>query len=438
MTPRRIAYLPPLLRPAGAERQMLLLAERLPKDRFRVDFLAMSGAGPYDERARAAGAGLTYLGTPPRAGASVPERLAGRAAKTARYLRAARAGRYDVIDAWLYPVDVMAVLARVVTRTPVVVTGRYNLRDFSPPMSRPERWLNDQANRMVDAVVANSDAVAEDTRRHESIDERKLRVIRNGVEPIAPLTAAEIAAGRRGLGVGDDEILFGCVANLHPVKRHDLLIDAFAVLRRDGLPVRLVMLGGGPLLPDLQRRIDDAACRTWHGSSAASRTRSRCWACSTSWSRPLGARASRTPCSRPRPPLVRSSRPRPGARRDRRRTARPGCWCPWMTRMRSSGRCAGSPPTPACGTGWDRRAPAHRHGVHHGPLRRRVCGALRRAHRREAWPSLRLSRQRGAEANHGSPRGRSRPTARGPTRARSARRRPAPAQRAGQPGPGRR
>ena len=258
MTPRRIAYLPPLLRPAGAERQMLLLAERLPKDRFRVDFLAMSGAGPYDERARAAGAGLTYLGTPPRAGASVPERLAGRAAKTARYLRAARAGRYDVIDAWLYPVDVMAVLARVVTRTPVVVTGRYNLRDFSPPMSRPERWLNDQANRMVDAVVANSDAVAEDTRRHESIDEGKLRVIRNGVEPIAPLTAAEIAAGRRGLGVGDDEILFGCVANLHPVKRHDLLIDAFAVLRRDGLPVRLVMLGGGPLLPDLQRRIDDA------------------------------------------------------------------------------------------------------------------------------------------------------------------------------------
>ena len=258
MTPRRIAYLPPLLRPAGAERQMLLLAERLPKDRFRVDFLAMSGAGPYDERARAAGAGLTYLGTPPRAGASVPERLAGRAAKTARYLRAARAGRYDVIDAWLYPVDVMAVLARVVTRTPVVVTGRYNLRDFSPPMSRPERWLNDQANRMVDAVVANSDAVAEDTRRHESIDEGKLRVIRNGVEPIAPLTAAEIAAGRRSLGVGDDEILFGCVANLHPVKRHDLLIDAFAVLRRDGLPVRLVMLGGGPLLPDLQRRIDDA------------------------------------------------------------------------------------------------------------------------------------------------------------------------------------
>jgi glycosyltransferase involved in cell wall biosynthesis len=252
----RIAYLPPLLRPAGAERQMLLLAERLPRDRFRVDFLAMSGAGPYDDRARAAGAGLTYLGQPPRPGASVPERFIGRAAKTARYVQAARRGHYDVIDAWLYPVDVMAVLARGITRTPVVVTGRYNLRDFGAPLTRPERWLNDRANRVVDAVIANSEAVAEDTRRHESIDERKLRVIRNGVEPIEPLTGDEVAAGRRELGVGADEIVFGCVANLHPVKRHDLLIDAFAVLRREGLPVRLVMIGGGPLQPELQRRID--------------------------------------------------------------------------------------------------------------------------------------------------------------------------------------
>ncbi len=97
--------------------------------------------------------------------------MLGRAAKTAHYLRAAREGRYDVIDAWLYPVDVMAALARGLTRTPVVVTGRYNLRDFAPPMTPPERWLNDRANRMADAIVANAEAVAEDTRHHE-IDRR--------------------------------------------------------------------------------------------------------------------------------------------------------------------------------------------------------------------------------------------------------------------------
>ena len=261
MTPLRIAYLPPLLRPAGAERQMLALAERLPKDRFTVDFLTMSGPGPDDDRARAAGAGLRHLGEPPRRDATVPERLLGRAAKTARYLRAARVGRYDVIDAWLYPVDVMAVLARPITRTPVVVTGRYNLRDFNGPMTRPERWLNTQANRMVDAVVANSEAVAADTFRNETIDPHKVRVIRNGVEPIDPLPEGEVAARRNALGIAENEVLFGCVANLHPVKRHDLLIDAFAVLRREGLPVRLAMIGDGPLQLELQRQIDAAGLR---------------------------------------------------------------------------------------------------------------------------------------------------------------------------------
>lgn len=242
---------------------MLALAERLPKDRFRVDFLAMSGSGPDDERALAVGARVRHLGQPPRPGASLPERFIGRVAKTARYVRAARAGRYDVIDAWLYPVDVMAALARPLTRAPIVVTGRYNLRDFTGHMSRPERWLNTQANRMVDAVVANADAVAADTLAHETIDARKLRVIRNGVDPIPPMPGDEVAARRRELGIADDEVVFGSVANLHPVKRHDLLIDAFAVLRREGLAVRLVMIGGGTLQPELQRRIDA------HGMTAA-------------------------------------------------------------------------------------------------------------------------------------------------------------------------
>ena len=95
---------------------MLALAERLPRDQFRVDFLAMSGPGPYDERALAAGAGLRYIGSPPRVAASTLERIVGRGVKTVRYAYVARAGRYDIVDAWLYPVDVMAVLARSITR----------------------------------------------------------------------------------------------------------------------------------------------------------------------------------------------------------------------------------------------------------------------------------------------------------------------------------
>ena len=61
----RVAYLPTVLQAGGAEKQMLALAERLPKDRFEVEFIALSGAGDYDDRARAAGIPINGLGTIP-------------------------------------------------------------------------------------------------------------------------------------------------------------------------------------------------------------------------------------------------------------------------------------------------------------------------------------------------------------------------------------
>jgi len=194
--------------------------------------------------------------------------MVGRGFKAVRYAYFARAGHYDVVDAWLYPVDVMAVLGRSITRTPVVVTGRYNLRDFNRPMTALEQRINALANRRVDAVVANSDAVAADALRHETIDPAKLRVIRNGVEPIEPLTPVEVESRRRALGVANDELLVGCVANYQPVKRHDLLIEAFASLRREGHKLRLLMVGEGPLRGELQRQIDAYGlqdCARLHG-----------------------------------------------------------------------------------------------------------------------------------------------------------------------------
>ena len=54
MRPLRVAHVIGSLIPGGAELQELALAERLPHDRFRIDFLAVAGPGEHDDRARAA------------------------------------------------------------------------------------------------------------------------------------------------------------------------------------------------------------------------------------------------------------------------------------------------------------------------------------------------------------------------------------------------
>lgn len=254
MRPLRVAYLLASLRPGGAERQMLTLAERLPRDRFEVDFLVLIGQGDYDARATAAGAHIRVLGAPPTPGEGLVGSLRRRAGMAMRYSHAAFRGRYDIVDAWLYPADVLAAMTSIVTRTPVVISGRRNMAAhdrFGPLRPTIDRWTD----RLCDAVVANSAAAAEFALASHGTDPSKLRIIRNGVEMIEPLTAEQRRSSRQVLGAGDDEVVIGCVGNYRDVKRQALLIDAFAELVHTRPELRLVLVGEGPMRPDLERQV---------------------------------------------------------------------------------------------------------------------------------------------------------------------------------------
>lgn len=256
MRPLRVAYIVASLRAGGAEKQMLALAERLPRDRFVVEFVSIAGPGEYDAMALAAGARIRSLGGLPSPHAGLAGRLVRRARKAMRYAIGARKARYDIVDAWLYPADVMAALARPFTSTPVIVAGRRNLGDLDGRLGLLHRGVGALAIRLVDAVVANSTAVAAEALSHEHVDPSKLRVIRNGVELIDPLSFDERRSLRRRLGVSDDEFLIGCVANYRTVKRLDLLIDAFGSLAGSRPSLRLVLVGEGALRADLQERVN--------------------------------------------------------------------------------------------------------------------------------------------------------------------------------------
>jgi len=250
----RVAYLPASLRPGGAERQMMALAERLPRDRFQVDFLAIVGRGSYDGRAEAAGSRVQALGSPSGPGDSVVRKGIKRIGKIGSYISAVRKARYDVVDAWLYPSDVMAAFARPFTRTPVVIAGRRNV-DPRNQFGIAERAVGAATNRLTDLVVANSAAAAALAVETQGVDPAGIRVIRNGV--IVPMlaSAAERALRRAELGATDGDILVGCVANYRDVKGLDGVIDAVAGLIGDGLPLRLELVGDGDLRPQLERQI---------------------------------------------------------------------------------------------------------------------------------------------------------------------------------------
>jgi glycosyltransferase involved in cell wall biosynthesis len=252
----RVAYVPASLRPGGAERQMMALAERLPRDRFEVDFLSIVGQGSYDERAIAGGARVRALGTPSGPEDSVLQKGLKRITKIGAFVTAVRKARYDVVDAWLYPSDVMAAFARPFTRTPVVIAGRRNVdpRNQFGPL---ERLVGAATNRLIDAVVANSAAAAALAIETQGVSPDRMHIIRNGVIVPDRATPADRAARRAELGASDGDVLVGCVANYRDVKGLDRVVAAVARLIREGLPLRLELVGEGDTRPQLERQIRD-------------------------------------------------------------------------------------------------------------------------------------------------------------------------------------
>jgi len=100
--------------------------------------------------------------------------------------------------------------------------------------------------------------VCEAQRRHwrrRALFARANQVIYNGVDlehwKASPYLKAAL---RRVHGFGEDELVVGLCAVLRPEKNPLQLVDALALLRRQGLPARVLMIGDGPLRGAVEAR----------------------------------------------------------------------------------------------------------------------------------------------------------------------------------------
>ena len=244
--PLRILY-PASLLPGGAERQMLLLAGRLPRDQFAVSFVLLGGDTPLADEARTSGARTHVLDAPRRAGLAMPLFAARVGARVGRYVQLCRRERYDIVDAWLYLGYGLAGVTKPVTRVPVMISGRRSLSAFKARFGPVERAVDALARHASDAFVANSFAVAEDVSRREGIPRQRIRVIHNGVEMPALVGATERAAVRTTWGVPAESPVIGVVGTFKPGKGQDRIVRAMPGVLAAVPDARLVLIGDGPL-----------------------------------------------------------------------------------------------------------------------------------------------------------------------------------------------
>ena len=161
--------------------------------------------------------------------------------------------RIDVLHLHGYGATTFGRIAAGMRRLPVVLHEHANLTD-TPWFQK----LADQAlEPWTDIAIAVSKSTADFLVRARRVPQEKVKVVYLGVpldEFSGARTAADIAQARRELGAEPDDLLVGCVTRLHESKGNIYLVEAARQVLDQRPRARFVVIGEGPLLPELQAR----------------------------------------------------------------------------------------------------------------------------------------------------------------------------------------
>lgn len=237
--PLRVLQVIPTLDRSGAEKQMALLAAGLPRERFRVEVAALTRLGPLEAELREAGVPVH----------AIRKRLKLDPAALSRLIRLMRAGRFDVVQTWIFAANVYGRIAARRAGVPVVVTAEMAVDLWKRPAHLA---IDRRLARSTDCVVGNSAAVV-DFYRRAGVPAEKLRRIDSGIEPGEP-PAVDLASLRAELDLPTDAPLVLFAGRLSAQKRVEDLLFALDLLHHVRPDVRTLIVGDGPLRERLVER----------------------------------------------------------------------------------------------------------------------------------------------------------------------------------------
>jgi glycosyltransferase involved in cell wall biosynthesis len=121
------------------------------------------------------------------------------------------------------------------------------------------RQVERRLAKSTDALIAVSPEVRDDLVALGVAPIERITVVRLGLDLDARTTAPAGAREeqRARLGLPPDRFAVGWLGRMTDIKRVDVLLDAFADLRRRGIDAALVLVGDGPLRPHLEQQAAD-------------------------------------------------------------------------------------------------------------------------------------------------------------------------------------
>jgi len=253
----RLVLLIPTLDRSGAEKQLTLLATRLPRDEFDVHVVALTRGGPYADVLHEHEIPLTILDKRLKLDVGAWKRLRSTLSEL----------RPDILHTWLFAANAYGRLAASPGQKTKVIVSERCVDSWKASW---QLWLDRRLISRTDRLVGNSQSVV-DFYVEQGFPAERTTVIYNGMDlPLRvdgdPGTAGftDSTAARvelfRELGIPEDAKLVGFVGRLAKQKRINDLLWAMQVLRQADERAHLLLVGDGPERAGLEQFARDVEC----------------------------------------------------------------------------------------------------------------------------------------------------------------------------------
>jgi glycosyltransferase involved in cell wall biosynthesis len=237
---RLLLVIPTLVR-GGAEKQLALLAARLPREEFDVHVAVLTHTGPLESDLREAGIPLEMIDKRWKLDPTAYWRLR-------KYMQKLQPA---IVHTWLFAANAYWRQAAVAARVPHIVAGE---RCVDPWKGRIQLGIDRALARRTERIVTNSSGVRDFYVEH-GLPAEKFTIIPNGIAAAGSETRSREDLLRE-LGLPADARLVGAVGRLWPQKRVKDLIWAADLLKSARDDTHLLIIGDGPQRWRLERYRD--------------------------------------------------------------------------------------------------------------------------------------------------------------------------------------
>jgi glycosyltransferase involved in cell wall biosynthesis len=257
----RLALVIPTMDQGGAEKQLCLLAENLPRDQFDVRVFLLTRDGPLTERLRNAGIKVVVIG----------KRFKVDPTALFRLRKQFKAFQPDIVHTWLFAANSFGRVAARMASVPRIMASE---RCVDLWKTSAHFLIDRRLAGFTDTITVNSQGIADFYVGH-GIPGDKFRVIHNGIMPKAAeaskleagdvescefrtgeLQSVDASSARESLQVADGRRLILAVGRLWPQKRYRDLIWAAELMGTMRGDTTLVIVGDGPQSAELLRHRD--------------------------------------------------------------------------------------------------------------------------------------------------------------------------------------